>query len=255
VDVKQVTILWIMAVLIVLLSVCTVIYGAECQQFVVHYDERVPYMQTKSSGIVGLTADPANVAFHQAGLDFVWKKTSPKRQMKILQDNNGCDCMVGWFKKPERDTFAKYSHAIYQDKPQIAIVRVDNDKLQNDMTLDDLLSQPKLKLLVKDGYSYGDFLDDKIAQHHPLVVKATGGNINMLKMIHKKYADYFFMAPEESQPLVVSSGLPIEDFKLLTFPDIPAGEKRYILCSRQVEDTIMNKLNTAIDAYMLKSEK
>ena len=59
------------------------------------------------------------------------------------------------------------------------------------------------------------------------------------------------MAPEESQSLIVSSGLPIEDFKLLTFTDIPAGEKRYILCSRQVEDTIMNKLNTAIDAYIV----
>ena len=250
---KQVTVLWTMAAFIVMLSVCTVIYGAECQQLVVHYHERVPYMQTTPSSIVGLTADPANLAFHKTGLNFHWKKSSPKRQIKILQDNKGCNCAVGWFKNPEREAFAKYSYAIYQDKPHIAITRADNDKLQSDMTLDDLLSQPKLKLLVKDSYSYGDFLDDKIAQHHPRVVKATGENINMLKMIHKKHADYFFMAPEESQPLMVSSGLPIEDFKLLTFPDIPAGEKRYILCSRQVEDTIMNKLNTAIDAYMKKA--
>jgi hypothetical protein len=72
----------------------------------------------------------------------------------------------------------------------------------------------------------------------------------MLKMIHKKRADYFFIAPEESTPLIVSSGLPLEDFKLLTFPAMPAGEKRYILCNRLVQDAVIEKLNHAIDAYM-----
>ena len=251
---KQVTLLWIMAMFMVTSSVCSVIYGAECQPIVIHYNERVPYLQTTEGGVVGLTADPANWAFQKVGLDFYWKKTSSKRQMKILQENKGCDCLVGWFKKPERTAFAKYSHAIYQDEPQIALARADNDKLRNDMTLDDLLSQPNLKLLVKDGYSYGDFLDEKIVRHHPLVLTTTGENTNMLKMIHKKYADYFFIAPEESYPLIRSLGLPIEDFKSLTFPDIPSGEKRYILCSRQIEDAIMNKLNNAIEAYMKKDQ-
>lgn len=90
--------------------------------------------------------------------------------MKILRDNKGCDCVVGWFKNPEREAFVKYSHAIYQDKPQTALARADNRKLQNDMTLDDLLSPPELKLLIKDSYSYGAFLDDKIVRHHPAVI-------------------------------------------------------------------------------------
>jgi uncharacterized protein (TIGR02285 family) len=199
---------------------------------------------------VGLTADPATWSLNKAGLDFSWKKTSPKRQLKLLQNNRGCDCLVGWFKTPERLSFAKYSHAIYQDKPQIALARADNDTLQSDMTVDDILSNKKLKLLIKDGYSYGAFLDEKIAQHYPSVVKATGENVNMLKMIHKKRADYFFIAPEELTPLIELSGLPIEDFRLLTFPAIPAGEKRYILCSQRVGDVILGKLNRAIDAYM-----
>jgi hypothetical protein len=158
---------------------------------------------------------------------------------------------VGWFKTPERLLFAKYSHPIYQDQPPIAIARADHEILHSDMSVVDVLSNKNLKLLLKDGYSYGNFLDEKIAQHRPLVVKSTGENVNMLKMIHKKHADYFFIAPEESTPLIELSGLPIEDFKSLTFLTMPAGEKRHILCSRRVADAIMDKLNRAIDVYMM----
>jgi uncharacterized protein (TIGR02285 family) len=241
-----------MTVLMITIPVSRVVHGAECERIAVHYNERVPYQQTTGSGVVGLTADPATWSFNKAGLDFSWKKTSPKRQLKLLQNNEGCDCLVGWFKTPERLPFAKYSHAIYQDKPQIALARADNHTLQSDMTIDEILSNKKLKLLVKDGYSYGAFLDEKIAHHHPSVVKATGENVNMLKMIHKKRADYFFIAPEELTSLLELSGLPIADFKALTFPAMPVGEKRYILCSQRVEDIIVEQLNRAIDAYMHK---
>lgn len=249
---KFCTVVWITTVLMLTGPVNPVSSGAECDPITAHYHERVPYHHTTGSGVVGLTADPTTWAFNKAGLHFSWKKTSAKRQMKLLQDNQGCDCLVGWFKTPERLLFAKYSHAIYQDQPPIAIARSDNDILQSDMSVVDILSNKNLKLLLKDGYSYGTFLDKKIAQYHPSVVKATGENVNMLKMIHRKHADYFFIAPEESTPLIEVSGLPIEDFKLLRFPAMPAGEKRYILCSRRVEDAMMEKLNRAIDAYMNK---
>jgi hypothetical protein len=73
-------------------------------------------------------------------------------------------------------------------------------------------------------------------------------------MIHKKHADYFFMAPEELTPLIELSGLPRNDFKSLMFPSMPAGEKRYILCSRRVEDAIIDRLDRAIDAYLKKNQ-
>jgi polar amino acid transport system substrate-binding protein len=249
---KCCTVFWMTTLLMITGLVNPALYGAECDPITVHYNERVPYQQTTGSGVVGLTAEPVTWAFNKASLKFVWKKMSSKRQMKLLQDNQGCDCMVGWFKLPERLLFAKYSHAIYQDQPPMAIARADNEMLYNDMSVVDVLSNRSLKLLLKDGYSYGAFLDKKIAQYHPSVVKTTGENVNMLKMIHRKHADYFFIAPEESTSLIKLSGLPIEDFKSLTFLGMPAGEKRYLLCSRRVDDAIMDKLNRAIDAYMNK---
>lgn len=114
------------------------------------------------------------------------------------------------------------------------------------------LADPGLILVLKDGYSYGSFLDEKIAEYCPNCLKVTVENLSMLEMIYKKRVDYFFIAPEEADGLISSSGLAKEEFKYIHFSDMPMGEKRYILCSQQVEDEVIEKLKVAIDTYMNK---
>ncbi len=216
----------------------------------VHYNERVPYLQTTPRGVKGLTADPVNLAFEKAGISFQWKKTPSKRQMAVLKMNEGCDCLVGWFKNPEREKFAKYTRHIYQDKPQIALIRADNRKLKNGVSVDDILSNRNLKLLVKDGYSYGDFLDKKISQNNPNLTKVVYENMKMLELIHRNRYDYFFITPEEANGLIKASGFPKQNFKYIIFSEMSTGEKRYILCSKQVQDSLIEKLNEAIIKYI-----
>ena len=229
-----------------LFSSAWVCFAADFPTIRVHYNERVPYLQTTPQGVEGLTASPANLAFKKAGIAYQWEQTPAKRQMYILQLNKGCDCLVGWFKNPEREKFAKYSAHIYQDKPQIAVARSDNGQLENGMSVDEALSHPNLVLEVKDGYSYGRFLDEKIYQHTPTIDVTTAENIHMLRKIHAKRADYFFIAPEEADGLIESAGLPKKEFKYITFSNMPKGEKRYMLCSQQVPDVIIKKLNAVI---------
>ncbi|GAF72998.1 unnamed protein product [marine sediment metagenome] len=112
------------------LVVTATVSMADCSVINIHYNERVPYLKTASGGVEGFTGTPATLAFKKAGITYKWKKTPPKRQMLILKRNQGCDCLVGWFKNPDREKFAKYTHHIYQDKPQIALARYDNDKIQ-----------------------------------------------------------------------------------------------------------------------------
>jgi len=231
-----------MAGLIVNVAVCL----AGCSTITIHYNERVPYLKTTPDGVEGLTATPAALALKKAGIPFSWKKTPAIRQMAVLKKNDSCDCLVGWFKNSDREKFAKYTHPIYQDKPQIALARFDNDNLQNMTSVDSILSNPEITLLGKDEYSYGAFLDAKIIQHKPAIFRATVENINMLKMIYYKRNDYFFIAPEEADTLIESSGISKKNFKYVTFSDMPEGEKRYILCSQKVGDEIIEKLNAAI---------
>jgi len=219
---------------------------ADCDTVTVHYHVRVPYVEATPIGLAGLTGTPAALAFEKAAIAFQWKQTPSKRQLLTIRRNTGCDCSIGWFKNPERQKFAKFTHHIYQDEPQIALARADDSRLYAGMTVDTALANRQLKLEVKDGYSYGVFLDAKIARHRPKLSRTTGANVRMLKKIHQRRADYMFIAPEEAASLIQLSGFPAADFKFVRFADMSEGEKRYILCSRKVGDDIIEKLNAAI---------
>jgi hypothetical protein len=227
---------------------------ADCDLIKLHYNQRVPYTSITKDGIAGLTATPATLAFKNSGIPFQWEDTPFKRQMKIIEDNEGCDCLVGRFKTADREKLAKFTHPIYQDKPQIALARADNEKLQNQMSVDSILSNRQLTLEIKEGYSYGVVLDEKIARYKPNVDRTVGENITLLKKIHSARADYFFIAQEEADGLLDSSGIPKNDFKYISFSDIGEGEKRYIICSQKVSEEIIEKLNRAIIENALKNK-
>jgi polar amino acid transport system substrate-binding protein len=220
------------------------------QTITLHYNERPPYLITTADGVAGLTGSPATIAFQRANIPFNWKQTPSKRQMYILQQNLGQDCLVGWFKNPEREKYAQYTQPVYRDVPQIALARSDNIRIDSVNTVDAIFSNADLTMLVKDGYSYGEFLDQKIAEHNPVRVVTTVENSGMLKMVQAGRADYFFIAPEEAEGLIETSEFSKDDFKVVGLQDIPYGENRYILCSLQVDHTIINRLNTAIKHYI-----
>lgn len=223
---------------------------ATANLIILHYNERPPYLVTTEDGVGGLTGDPATLVFEKSNIPFQWRQTPSKRQIYLLQQNKGRDCLVGWFKNKEREAFARYTLPIYQDKPQIALARADNEWIPADSTVSDLFTDLRLNLLVKDGYSYGDFLDGKIKEYDPVRTITTVENSEMLKMVFARHADYFFIAPEEADGLIQTSEFDAQDFKYVYFRDIPNGEKRYILCSLQVEDSIIERLNTAIRQYV-----
>lgn len=219
---------------------------ADCDVIKLHYNQRTPYVSITANGIEGLTATPAALAFKNSGIPFQWEDTPFKRQMKMIENNEGCDCSVGRFKTPDREKLVKFTHPIYQDKPQIALARADNEKLQNNVSVDSVLSNRQLRLEVKEGYSYGVVLDEKIAHYQPNTDRTTNENITLLKKIHSRRSDYFFIAQEEADGLIESSGIPKNDFKYISFSDIREGEKRYIMCSLKVPDEMIEKLNKAI---------
>ena len=98
----------------------------------IYYNERPPYLVTVSEGVVsGLTADPVRNAFQQAGIPSYWRRLPSKRQMIILQQNKGKDCLVGWFKNPEREKFARFTKPIYQNRPTIALALFSNTKIES----------------------------------------------------------------------------------------------------------------------------
>lgn len=212
----------------------------------IHYHERPPYYVTGPLGVYGLCADPVKQAFHQAKIPFRWEKTPAKRQLDILKENRSRACLIGWFKNSERDKFARYSHPIYQDKPFIALARADNRQLISNGPLEEIFLNPELVLLRKNGYSYGPFMDTLISKLGPRQNITSAENIGMLKIIYSGGADYFFISEEEAIQLIDTSGILKTGFKQIRFTNMPEGNKRYLLFSKQVENKVIDQINSAI---------
>jgi len=110
-----------------------------------------------------------------------------------------------------------------------------------------LLKDKNVKLLVKDGFSYGIYIDGLIRKYGPeVVVVATSTNIQMLQMILAGRADYYFTSEEEAEHMVKSSGFSVSKFQLQHYSDMPAGNPRYIACSQQILPETIDLLNHAL---------
>jgi polar amino acid transport system substrate-binding protein len=219
----------------------------------VYYHERRPYYVTTPNQVRGLIADRVNWVFKDVGIPYIWIKTPAKRQLEVIRDNAKDACAVGWYKTPAREAFGNFTLPIFIDSPTMAIARTDNDQIRTGETLARTLSNRRLRLLRKDGYSYGKFIDNAIQQSAPREMVTTGDNLSMVKMIHTHRADYFFISKEEAEDLILCSGLPAKDFQVIRFSDIPPGNKRYLICSRKIEEMTLLRLNRVIKDYLLSS--
>lgn len=214
----------------------------------VYYAERIPYaISDQKGGIEGLTASPVARAFQTANIPFEWKKMPFKRQLITIKANKKKACGIGWFKNPERKEFARFSDAIYQDRPTIIIARKGNIAFDGHHTIKDLFKDNSIKLLVKDGFSYGKYLDELIEKEQPSKILVVGSsNLEMLQIILSGRADYFFAAEEEAEQMITSAGLSTSQFDLLSLNDMPAGNARYLACSKQVPTKIIEQFNQAL---------
>lgn len=224
--------------------------GAGCnamgQVVTLHYHPRPPYVLVQEGVLSGLTGSVAVAAFKASGVPFVIKETPATRQLKVVKDNEGPDCAIGWFKNAEREAFAKFTKPIYQDEPQIVLTAADNAKIKASDTIESVLANPGLHLLVKNSYSYGKALDALIEKYQPRRQTVSVENIQMFKMVQAQRADYLFTAPEEAAVTIPMASLRQSQFNLIKLAHMPKGEFRYILCSQQVPDETVARLNAAI---------
>lgn len=215
------------------------------EPLVVYYNERPPYLMTAADGGVhGLTADPASAAFFGAGLPVLWMRAPSNRQLALLKEG-GQRCAVGWFRNPERESFAKFSRPIYRDLPLVAIVR-DDFILRGGATLEQLLALPGLRVLVKEKYSYGGYVDESLAKARPTRISTTAESVAMMAMIGAYRADLMFLAGEEAGYLLHLAELRDKRLRIMRLLDVPTGERRHIMCSKDVSDDIMRRLDQEI---------
>lgn len=218
--------------------------GAEAVEL--YYFERPPYVTLRPGGspeVGGLTATPAAQAFKAAGIAFRWVELPTMRQLVTLKDQARPACAVGWFRNPEREQQFKFTRAIYRDRATVGIAR---SEFTPATTLAETLRQPRLQVLVKDGFSYGAMIDGLLTSTRVDRVVTSADNVSMVHMVEALRAQFMFAAEEEATYLVEQARLPAGRLKLLHFGDLPPGERRHILCSKATPDELIERLNRAI---------
>ena len=227
-------------------TVATVSASAE-DELVIYYHQRAPYSVKQADGSVkGITADIVTQAMSVAGVAYRWEDLPSARQMEVLKRDEGKACGLGWFKRPEREAFAKFSTAIYHDLPTIVVAREKDQRFAGTPSLDALFADKTLTLLTKTGYSYGGVIDKKIAEQKPNARADASDNRIMLGMVSRERVDYMIMAEEEAKDLLSQADFAAAGLAIFHLADPPPGEYRYLMCSKSVPDDVIARINQAI---------
>ena len=221
-----------------------------------HYYERPPFHYRADDGsISGIIAASTESIFKRAGITFHWELTPVNRILAYLKTNAGFDCSPGWYKNTERETYAQFSLPVYQDMPLQGLSRA-NFLAPEGITAKELFLRPDVRLLLKQNFSQGSYMD-LLIQHIPeQQVQRIAAEVPILvKMVHADRADLIITTAEETDYFINQSGYKKQDFIILKFPDVPGTEKRYILCSQRVPIEIMNRLNQSIKSVMKQTDR
>ena len=211
------------------------------------YFERKPFHYTTGAGLVGgLVAQPTEEVFRKAGLPFVWKRVPVNRVLERLKHGEGRFAAPGWYKTPEREAFATFTAPIYVDQPLVGLARAGL-AVPKGIKARDLFARPETRLLVRESFSQGAYMDGLIARMPRAQVQTVAVEVPlMVQMVKANRADLLITTQEEVEVHVAQAGASMQDFEVLHFPDVPAVEQRYILLGRQVPAEVVRRLDEAI---------
>lgn len=213
----------------------------------VMYIERPPFYYTKDGVALGFMVDTARQAFAAAGVEVVFESSTAQRILQDMQPLDGYCCAVGWIQTPERDAYARFSLPIYTSKPLAALaLRGNGSRFLTKKSLQALAADKNLRIGVAEGFSYGETMDRLLQQFLPQRFTVPGDQQQLVRLLQQNAFEYILIAPEEIEYLLRDSGLAADDFLLVPLTDTPSGNLGRIMCSRDVDLTIMERIDEAL---------
>lgn len=216
---------------------------------IVTYLERPPYYWTENGHAKGFLLELTRRILDQAGVPATYVPLPPKRILDDLRHNPAASCSIGWFRNPEREAYANFSLPIYRDKPLVLLTTKEQANLFHaHHALRDVFRDPSLIMAQVASFSYGETVDR--LQKEILVRNLTVSTSQSVlpQLIAQGRASYMLVAPEEIPTLLRSARLDPDLFVELPMEDIPAGNLRYLICSKKVPQSDLARIDAAINA-------
>ncbi|MFS2007925.1 substrate-binding periplasmic protein [Duganella sp. CT11-25] len=218
------------------------------QQLTVAWRDKPPYHYVAADASRGFLLERAQQIFKSAGVPARFVSEPQKRIWANFQHGATNYCSISWYKLPEREAIAQYTQPIHEDLPHTILISPSAvARVRSHATLDSLLADPDLTLGVVDGVSYGPALDLMIKNSKNHVMSRTVETTLMMRMLTAGRASYMFVDREDwdffrQKEKVMQAAVQYD------LPGMPAGMRRHIVCSKDVPQETMDKLNKAIAA-------
>ncbi|HEX8955378.1 MAG TPA: transporter substrate-binding domain-containing protein [Burkholderiaceae bacterium] len=219
---------------------------AAAEPIVLFYVQRPPFMGSGADGkLSGFLIPPVTRAFAKAGIPAVWREASTMRQLTIIRTDAMRACSTGRYRTPDREAYARFSLSYYQDMPWVGVANL-RLKTEDRMRAADLMADPNVSVLLKDDIKFGPYADDLIAHMKAKRIGTTSDFGQIIRLVQAGRADFTFISGEEESYYRKQTGSTDKDLKIIHFTDMPAGEKRYLMCSKSVSDAEMEKINAGL---------
>jgi len=224
-------------------------FKATAEPLTVSYFERPPYYFTSESGAAdGFLVARTKKILQTAGIEAQFISLTPNKINYILRYANVPHCSIGWFKKPERELFAKFSKPIYQNKPLVILTTREKQKqFKNYKTLAQVFSNKQLVIARIGSFSYGAYVDQLLENLSPKTQFYSRQQTDLLQALHTDQASYMLVAPEEIGQMIIAAKLPEVEFVKISLDEVPSGNLRYLMCGQAVSDNLIEQLNSSID--------
>lgn len=222
-----------------------------CEKIIVSYLERPPYYETVGGVPSGFLVDLTLKIMDDAGIDYQLREMPPKRIILELKSMKKPHCSIGWFRKKERFAYAKYSKAIYINKPiEVLTTKRNIAFIKNYRKVRELFKDRTLCVGLIGVFSYGEYIDALIDNIIPNYYELPNEQNKLPRLIYRGRISYMLVAPEEIDHLLKSSGLRRDAFVSFRMEDIPKGNKRYLIFNKVVSDETINRINISIAKYV-----
>jgi len=204
------------------------------------------YVVEKGQRYGGFLLDHTKNILDAAHIPFRFEEAPPKRILKTLEEGEQPACAVGWFITPERETFARFSEPIFTGRPMGVAVRTGILRTLPHTPTADALLWRGMRLGLRQGFSYGDWLDAKLAGHRHAADLSVAENDRLLEMIARGRIDYTFIGPEEYDWLVSRHPELREKTRFMALGGVPPETPRHIMCSKSLPPETMARIDAAI---------
>ncbi len=211
--------------------------------------EYKPLMYREKGELKGEIATLSMAVFERAGFEVRVLDDVPfRRVFHMLATGAERTCGAGWYKTPERERKAHFTHAINMAASTTLVTRKDRLALiESYPDIQSLISVPELKTARVNGVSGGKVYASLLssAKSHTITVQRLE---QQFRLLLAGRIDYFLA--ESSYIDHMAAQMPdVHDLVSVDMPGLPKGENRYIACSKRTSLHDIERLNAAIQAF------